>query len=127
MNKPWFLIFLVCVLAVPTCGVLMDELTLPEQWNDAAFELLRPWLMVGVLLGLAHLIVRPLLRMLTLPLRVLTLGLFGLAIDVFLIYLCDWFIEGFSISGPAYAILTSVLVSVVSTLVTWMTPNKRRR
>ena len=55
-----FLVFLTCVLAVPTCGVLTGEVILPAE-RAAQIALLRPWVMVGALLGVAHLLLRPVL------------------------------------------------------------------
>ena len=112
-----FLLFLICVLAAPTCGVLVGDLTLPAQPLDdlpALIELLRPWLAVGVLLGAAHLLLRPILRLLSAPLGCLTLGLFGLVIDVALIYACAWLTDGFVLSGPLYAVLTALVVNAVA-------------
>ena len=112
-----FLLFLICVLAAPTCGVLMGELTLPAQPLDdlpALIELLRPWLAVGALLGAAHLLLRPVLRLLSAPIGCLTLGLFGLVIDVALIYGCAWLADGFVLSGPLYAVLTALLINAIA-------------
>lgn len=114
-RKSPFLIFLCCVLAVPTCGLLVGELTLPEGLSDAAFvELMRPWLAVGALLGLAHVILRPVLRLLSAPLGCLTLGLFGFAIDVALIYGCAYLIDGFGVPTLLYAVLTAVLINAIN-------------
>lgn len=115
-KKP-FLVFLCCVLAVPTCGVMVGDLTLPAQWSEATLALLRPWLLVGTLLGIAHLLVRPILRILSAPIGCLTLGLFGLVIDVALIYICGHFVEGFAVPGLLYAILTAVLINAVCAIV----------
>ena len=95
-----FLLFLICVLAAPTCGVLMGELTLPAQPLDdlpALIELLRP-----------------ILRLLSAPVGCLTLGLFGLVIDVALIYACAWLADGFVLSGPLYAVLTALLINAIA-------------
>ena len=116
-RKNPFLVFLCCVLAVPTCGVMVGDLTLPAQWSEATLALLRPWLLVGTLLGIAHLLVRPILRILSAPIGCLTLGLFGLVIDVALIYICGHFEEGFAVSGLLYAILTAVLINAVCAIV----------
>lgn len=117
-RKNPFLVFLTCVLAVPTCGMLLGELSLPAgPLNEAAIELLRPWVAVGTLLGVAHLILRPVLRFLSAPLGCLTLGLFGFVIDVALIYGCDFLVDGFRISGLPYAILTAILINVISVVV----------
>lgn len=116
-RKSPFLVFLCCVLAVPTCGVLVGDLVLPGAWTEATLALLRPWLTVGVLLGAAHLLVRPILRLLSAPIGCLTLGLFGLVIDVALIYVCAHFVEGFAVSGLLYAVLTAVLINTICAIV----------
>ena len=116
-RKSPFLVFLCCVLAVPTCGVLVGDLVLPGAWTEATLSLLRPWLTVGVLLGAAHLLVRPILRLLSAPIGCLTLGLFGLVIDVALIYVCAHFVEGFAVSGLLYAVLTAVLSNTICAIV----------
>lgn len=111
-RKNPFLVFLCCVLAVPTCGVLTGELILPPD-QSAMLELLRPWIAVGALLGAAHLLLRPILRLLSAPLGCLTLGLFGLVIDVAMIYGCGALVEGFQISSILYALLTAILINTV--------------
>lgn len=117
-RKNPFLVFLCCVLAVPTCGALLGELTLPAgQWDEATMELLRPWLGVGTLLGIAHLLLRPVLRILSAPIGCLTLGLFGFVIDVALIYGCAYLVDGFQISGLMYAVLTAILINAVCAVV----------
>ena len=113
-----FLVFLTCVLAVPTCGMLLGELTLPGGAPDAANAvLLRPWIAVGTLLGVAHLLLRPVLRILSAPVGCLTMGLSGFAIDVALIYGCAWLVDGFHVSGLLYAVLTAILINVISAVV----------
>ena len=102
------LIFLCCVLAVPTVGILMG-LT-PAEYE---LEAMRPALLVGALLGAAHLLLRPLLRLLFAPVGCLTLGLFGLVIDVGLIYLSAEYVEGFAVPSLLYAVLTALLINAV--------------
>ena len=107
-GSPALLIFLCCVLAVPTVGVLMG-LVPPDVKPEAA----RPALLVGALLGLAHLVLRPVLRLLFAPVGCLTLGLFGLVIDVGLIYLSAEFVDGFAVPSFLYAILTALLINAI--------------
>lgn len=117
-RKSPFLIFMTCVLAAPTCGVLVGELSLPAGMDAAALlNLLQPWLAVGVLIGAAHLLVRPVLRLLTAPLGCLTLGLFGFVIDVALIYAAAFLVKDFGMPTLVYAILTAVLINVINAVV----------
>ena len=46
-------------------------------------------------------------------LEALTLGMFGMVIDVGLIYACDWLVDGFAVPGLLYAVLTAILINTV--------------
>ena len=107
-GSRWLLIMICCVLAVPTVGVLMG--LVPRDVKPAS---LQPALLVGALLGAAHLILRPVLRIVFAPLGCLTLGLFGLVIDVGLIYFSASFVEGFRVPGFSYALLTALLINAI--------------
>ena len=117
-KKDPFLAFATCVLAIPTGGILTGALELADGRIDAAtLPTLMPWLTVGVLLGFAHLFLRPILRLLSAPIGCLTLGLFGFAIDVGLIYLCAFFVEGFAVPSLTFAVLTAILVNAICAVV----------
>ncbi|HET8809038.1 MAG TPA: phage holin family protein [Flavobacteriaceae bacterium] len=73
-------------------------------------------IIVAVVLGLLNLIVKPILVLFTLPVTILTLGLFLLVINALIILLCDYFIGGFAIAGFWYALLFSVLLSIVQSI-----------
>ena len=107
-----FVVLLACILAAPTVAAIMGFLPKTPDW-----ELCLPWLAVGAVLGVAHLLLRPLLRLVTLPLGCLTLGLSGAVIDVALIYLSASFVDGFAVPSLLYAVLTAVVVNVVSGVV----------
>ena len=104
-----FIVLLTCIFAVPTVACLMNELSWdsrPESWL--------PWLTVGAILGLIHIILRPILRLITLPLGCLTFGLSGTVIDVALIYLAGAHVQGFEVPSLLYALLTALVINVVS-------------
>ena len=105
----WAVIFATCTLAVPMVAALMG------YYGGAipTLEQAKPGLLTGALLGLAHLLLRPVLRFVSAPLGCLTLGLFGLVIDVGLIYACGRMVKGFSVPGPLYAVLTAMLINVI--------------
>jgi putative membrane protein len=71
-------------------------------------------LAAGVILGFVNAIVRPILFLLTLPLTLLTLGLFILVLNAICLGLTAAVIPGFSIDGVLPAILGALLVSIVS-------------
>jgi putative membrane protein len=77
-----------------------------------------PVLAAAVLLGLVNAFVRPVLLILTLPITLLTLGLFLLVLNGFCFWLVAWLVKGFHVSGFGSALLGSLVVSVVSWIVT---------
>ena len=99
--KPWNA-FLCCVLAVPTCAYMLEGISVagPEEALAA-----------GVVLGIAHLFVRPILRLVSAPIGCMTLGLFGFLIDIGLLYLCAYLVPGFMIYSIWHAALSAILVN----------------
>jgi len=71
-------------------------------------------LISAVILGLFNAIVKPILVLLTLPINILTLGLFTLVINAVLIWFVASFIEGFSVDGFVTALIGGVILWVIS-------------
>lgn len=69
----------------------------------------------AVILGLLNLVVKPILILLTLPITLLTLGLFTFVINAGLFLFAASFIEGFTVSGFLPALVGSVIVSFAGT------------
>lgn len=75
-----------------------------------------PALISAITIGLLNLFVRPILFILTLPITVVTLGLFMIVINAFLFWFATTFIQGFSVDTFWHALLGSLIVSVVSAI-----------
>jgi putative membrane protein len=73
----------------------------------------------AVVLGLINAIVRPLLVLLTLPVTLVTLGLFLLVINGLMVLLMTMFIHGFVVHGLLAAILVSLVVSITGWIASW--------
>lgn len=73
-----------------------------------------PAVIAAITIGLLNLFVRPILFLLTLPITVLTLGLFMIVINAFLFWFAASFIDGFMVETFWHALLGSLIVSVVS-------------
>lgn len=73
-------------------------------------------LISALVLGFLNTIVRPILLILTLPITILTLGLFTFIINAGLFMFVASFVDGFAVDGFWYALLGSVFMSVVSIL-----------
>jgi putative membrane protein len=80
--------------------------------------------MAGVIaaltLGAINSFVRPVLKVLTFPLTFLTLGLSSFAINVLCLWSVSLYTPGFQINGLVPAIVGSIILSIVSTLLHWV-------
>ncbi len=71
----------------------------------------------GAVLSLVNAIVRPILVILTLPLTIVSLGLFYFVITGFCLWLTSRIIPGFVVHGVFMTILASILISLIGTLI----------
>ena len=76
-------------------------------------------ILAGLLLGVVNSIVRPIAIVLTLPMTILTLGLFLLVINAGMVALVAWMLPGMHVAHFAAAFWTAVLVSLVSMVGSW--------
>jgi putative membrane protein len=106
VMKPFFTRWLVTTLAVlvvssiPGIGVRADSLG--------------PLVAAGLLLGILNAFVRPVLLLLSLPLILLTMGLFFFIVNALTLYIVGSVIPGFHVSGFGAALVGSILISIVS-------------
>ena len=91
-----------CLLALP---YLMDAVRV----TDFATALV-----VALVLGLLNTVIRPVLILLTLPINLLTLGLFTLVINGVLFWLTARWIEGFSVATFGWAVVAALVYSIIS-------------
>ena len=72
----------------------------------------------ALVLGLINAVIRPVLLLLTLPVTLLTLGLFIFVINGMMFLLATWFLDGFVVGGIWAGILGSIVYSAISWLLT---------
>jgi len=71
-------------------------------------------LVVAVVLGIINMILKPVLVILTLPINVLTLGLFTFVINGLLVLLASSIVPGFHVDGFWTAVFFSIITSIIS-------------
>ena len=77
-------------------------------------------LIAALVLGLVNAVVRPILVILTLPVTLVTLGLFLFVINALLFWLVAEIVDGFRVTGFGAALLGSILYSVITLLTSWL-------
>ncbi len=75
---------------------------------------------VAIVLAIVNFIVKPILHLLTLPITILTLGLFSFVINALMILLVDNLVSGFYVNGFWSALLFSLILSLVSSLLNYL-------
>ena len=85
-----------------------------------------PALLAGLVLALVNAVVRPVLLLLTLPLTVLTLGLFLFVLNAFCLWLTSVIVPGFVVQDFRAAFLGALLISVVSWALTVFVSDRGR-
>mgnify|MGYP003564605252 CR=1 FL=1 len=73
-------------------------------------------IVVAGVLAILNVLIKPILVMLTIPITVITLGLFLLVINTILILLVDWLVPGFEVDGFWWALVFSILLSLINTV-----------
>ena len=82
-------------------------------------------LLVALGLSLANVIVKPILIVLTIPITIITLGLFLLVINAIIILLVDYFVPGFEVDGFWWALAFSLILSVVNSIFSSLSKEKK--
>jgi putative membrane protein len=113
--------FLLRVL-VNAATIALAEALIPGIRLDGAW----PALLAGVVLALINALVRPVLLILTLPLTIVTLGLFLLVLNGVCLALTAWLVPGFDLDGFLPAVLGALVISVVSWVLTAFVSDRGR-
>lgn len=71
-------------------------------------------LLVAVLFGIVNAVIKPLVKLLSLPLNLVTLGLFTLVINALMLQLTAWLSSSLTISGFMPALWGAIVISIVS-------------
>lgn len=95
-------------------------LWLATQWVTGVHVDTVPMLLfAAVLLGVVNAIVRPIAFILTLPVTILTLGLFLFVLNALMVWLVAWIVPGFHVDTFKAALLTAIIVWIVGWIGSW--------
>ena len=77
-------------------------------------------LLLGLVFGIINAIVRPVVSFLSLPLTILTLGLFQLVLNALLLYLGSLFVSNLKIDNFLWALLGGIVMGIVGAILEWI-------
>lgn len=108
---------LLSYLLINSIAILIASYILPGVKVDSVSTVI----IVAIVLGVINTFIKPLVLLLTLPITLVTLGLFTFIINALLVVLTDMLIAGFSVTNFLWALLFSLVVSLVSSFLSNMT------
>lgn len=97
-------------LIILTAGIFLASYLVP----GVRVEGYGPAIKAAILLGVLNLIIKPVLIVLTLPINLLTLGLFTFILNAFILWFVGYVISGFLVAGFFPALLGAIVISVLS-------------
>lgn len=102
----------------------------PAPVDNPDVGLVLSYLLVGLIFGLVNALVRPIVKVLALPITCLTLGLFAVVINAAMLMLTSWITShlSFGLHVDSFfwdAIIASLIISLVSAVIGFFTPNQR--
>lgn len=107
ISIPTIMKFIIKLLITAIVVVLLSKI-LPGVHTEGYLNAI----LVALSISLLNFIVRPILVILTLPVTIVTLGLFLLVINAMIILLANWLVDGFEVDGFFWALLFSFLLAL---------------
>jgi putative membrane protein len=124
LKMGWFNRLLLNIIAGISAVFSADKLIqgvnlniIPGKSVFFGFEFVSYWqilILVGAVLGLINSFLKPILKLITFPLRIITLGLFSFVINLFLIWLLDILFLELEIKGLLALLWTTLIVFILS-------------
>ncbi len=105
-----------------TLALLVTGWVLPGVW----FQHWTAALLGSLVLGLLNAFVRPVLLFLTLPLNIVTLGIFTIFLNAAIFFSAGYIIPSLMIKNYTWAIAGSLVFSTISTLISWLLHERRQ-
>ncbi|MGD1893799.1 MAG: phage holin family protein [Cyclobacteriaceae bacterium] len=102
---------LVNAVAVFLAAYLLRGVTINNFWTA---------LITAVLLAIINAVIKPILVFLTIPITILTLGLFILVINALILMVIDAMLSGLKIKNFGWALLFGVVLSIINGLLSWI-------
>ena len=88
---------------------IVSGVEVSRDWGAAIFA--------ALVLGIVNAVVKPILIILTIPITILTLGLFLLVINALMLWLVSGIVRGVKVEGFGYALVGSIVLSILNALV----------
>jgi len=117
----WFFKLILQILAnavgIFAAAYFIKDIKFTGDWID--------YLIVGAILAVANLIIRPVLKIITAPLIFITLGLFIIVINAVILFGVDWFVQELQITSLFGYLLGSIIISIINGVILGLFKKKK--
>ncbi len=95
--------------------------------GDSVLEKFKTAFLAGLLLGLFHTFIKPIIKLLSIPINILTLGLFNIIINAGILWAVDYFLKGLKVTGFWGYVWSSLVISIISIVLTKIIYYQRKK
>ena len=110
----WFLDWVILTFSIAVASYFLPFIHLT---GNTTWDRLKIAFLAGLLLGLFNLLVKPIVKILSLPINILTLGLFNIIINAGMLWIVDLIIKELEIKGFWGYVWSSLVISVISIVI----------
>lgn len=108
-------------------GLYLATLFVPGVYIDGSgAQIWKSLALAGLVLGFLHIFIKPIIDLITLPLRILTLGLIGLVINIAIVEIVDILFPSVHIKGFVALLLTSLIIFAIDLIISFIVKRKKK-
>jgi len=120
----WFLDWVIMTFSIAVASYFLPFIYIA---GDTVAEKFKIAFLAGLLLGLLHTFIKPVVKILSLPINILTLGLFNIIINAGMLWVVDYFIKGLEVNGFWGYVVSSIVISIISIILTKIIYYERKK
>ena len=110
----WFLNWIILTFSIAVASYSLPFIYISGNtiWDEFKIAFL-----AGLILGLLNLLVKPIIKILSIPINILTLGIFNIIINAGMLWIVDLIVEGLEIKGFWGYVWSSIVISIISIVI----------
>lgn len=110
----WFLNWIILTFSIAVASYSLPFIYISGNtiWDEFKIAFL-----AGLILGLLNLLVKPIIKILSIPINILTLGIFNIIINAGMLWIVDSIVEGLEIKGFGGYVWSSIVISIISIVI----------
>ncbi len=120
----WILNWIILTFSITVASYFLPFINISA---DNVWDKFKIAFLAGLLLGLFNLLVKPIIKILSLPINILTLGLFNIVINAGMLWMVDLILKGLRVEGYWGFIWSSLVISIISIVVSKIVFFRRKK